>query len=57
MAPRLSWFEPKRVVRKTTDRGIRERTLSAIEIRELRHIFASMATTYQAAKNKRITLR
>lgn len=49
--------ESKQVVPQGYEPGIRERILSANEIRELRDIFASMATTYEAAKDKRVADR
>jgi len=49
--------ELKQVVPQGYEPGIRERILSANEIRELRDIFASMATAYEDAKNKRVAER
>lgn len=49
--------ELKQVVPQGYEPGIRERTLSANEIRELRDIFAGMAATYEAAKSKRVADR
>lgn len=49
--------ELKQVVPQGYEPGIRERTLAPHEIRELRDIFATMATTYAAAKDKRIADR
>ncbi len=49
--------ELKQVVPYGYEPGIRERTLSPNEIRELRDIFARMATQYESAKNKRVADR
>lgn len=49
--------ELKQVVPPGYEPGIRERTLSPNEIRELRDIFASMAARYEVARDKRVADR
>lgn len=49
--------ELKQVVPQGYEPGVRNRTLSASEVRELRDIFASMAAAYEDAKNKRVAER
>jgi len=49
--------ETKQIVPRGYEPGIRQRTLSSTEIRQLRDIFESMSAAYQSATNKRVAIR